>query len=408
MKRFYFTGHRTFGNRGCEAIVRSTVALLREQFGEVEVFVPSDNIVLDQAQWPEARLSGVTFVPAYSPALAKYWIHLQRLPISCLKRCKWPFSIPQEVKENILSSDMVISVGGDNYSLDYRIPSLTVALDEFAMDNGIPVAVWGASVGPFDSEPAYIPVIKRHLSRMQVVAVRETVSERYLRNNLGLDNVVLMADPAFTLIPEAVNTQEFMPDVTHGVIGVNVSPLIERYALGGQDIRLEVAAFIRRVVEEKGMSVLLVPHVGPLDQSAVNSDHAYMLGVLESLKDLDDKVKIMPAGFNAAQLKHAISELRYFIGARTHATIAALSSGVPTVSIAYSVKAKGINHDLFGNADAVLETPSVTQRSLWDSLEWLIMNDSALRSKLSQILPETRNRACTAAAILENRLNKVA
>jgi colanic acid/amylovoran biosynthesis protein len=55
-----------------------------------------------------------------------------------------------------------------------------------------------------------------------------------------------------------------------------------------------------------------------------------------------------PHQFNASQIKYVISNLRFFIGARTRATIAALSSGIPTVSIAYGVKAKGINKDLFG------------------------------------------------------------
>ncbi|MFL2553974.1 MAG: hypothetical protein ACJ0S4_04690 [Candidatus Rariloculaceae bacterium] len=41
MKRIYLTGHHTFGTRGCEAIVRSTVGLLREYLGNVEVLVPS-------------------------------------------------------------------------------------------------------------------------------------------------------------------------------------------------------------------------------------------------------------------------------------------------------------------------------------------------------------------------------
>lgn len=37
-----------------------------------------------------------------------------------------------------------------------------------------------------------------------------------------------------------------------------------------------------------------------------------------------------------------------FIGARTHATIAAYSSLVPTLVVGYSVKARGIARDLFG------------------------------------------------------------
>ena len=37
-----------------------------------------------------------------------------------------------------------------------------------------------------------------------------------------------------------------------------------------------------------------------------------------------------------------------FIGARTHATIAAYSSCVPTLVVGYSIKARGIAKDLFG------------------------------------------------------------
>ena len=39
------------------------------------------------------------------------------------------------------------------------------------------------------------------------------------------------------------------------------------------------------------------------------------------------------------------------MGARTHATIAAYSTGVPTLVIGYSVKARGIAKDLFGTED---------------------------------------------------------
>ena len=45
-------------------------------------------------------------------------------------------------------------------------------------------------------------------------------------------------------------------------------------------------------------------------------------------------------------LKNIISNCHYFMGARTHSTIAALSSYVPTISIAYSIKAFGINEEI--------------------------------------------------------------
>ena len=48
------------------------------------------------------------------------------------------------------------------------------------------------------------------------------------------------------------------------------------------------------------------------------------------------------------ELKGYIARCRFFIGARTHSTIAAYSSGVPTLVLGYSVKSKGIAKDLFG------------------------------------------------------------
>jgi colanic acid/amylovoran biosynthesis protein len=93
-----------------------------------------------------------------------------------------------------------------------------------------------------------------------------------------------------------------------------------------------------------------------------------------------------------------ISQLRFFIGARTHSTIAALSSEVPTVSIAYSVKARGINRDLFGNEDMVLPTPDVSSASLWSSLDWLLREENSLRALLAVRVPELRRVARAAAA----------
>ena len=57
---------------------------------------------------------------------------------------------------------------------------------------------------------------------------------------------------------------------------------------------------------------------------------------------------------SAAQLKSIIALCSSFIGARTHAVIAAYSSGVPTLALGYSVKAKGLAEDIFG-----VDTPYV-------------------------------------------------
>ncbi|MCQ4263733.1 hypothetical protein CXK91_16495 [Stutzerimonas stutzeri] len=402
--RFYFSGQRTFGNRGCEAIVRSTVAMLNKKFSDVEVLVPSDDIARDEKQWPEAGQHGVRFVDAYLPAHTRPWTHLQRLPLPVLKQAGWPFPFPKKVRDEIQSCDAVLSVGGDNYSLDYRLPSLLMGIDRLAMDLGKPVILWGASVGPFEREPQFLPAIRNHLARMALIAVRESISYEYLTKILGMNNVIQMADPAFTLTKEPVDIAPFWPQSeSKGVIGLNISPLIERYKRGSQDLRKETINFIRDVAS-RGYGILLVPHVVPLDGNDNNNDAKYMTGILEEVKALGNAVSIMPERFNASQIKYVISQLRYFIGARTHATIAALSSGVPTLSIAYSVKAQGINKDLLGDMRVVLSTPDLTAASLMEHLEYLIANESIIKEALSIKLPLWRERVELAAIETNKRM----
>jgi len=259
-----------------------------------------------------------------------------------------------------------------------------MGMDRLAMNLRKPVVLWGASVGPFEKVPDFIPAIRKHLADISLIALRESVSDAYVRETLGLNNVIRMADPAFTLAPEPVSTTAFWPaEQGHGVLGLNVSPVIERYRRGHPDLRTEIVQFIRAVVQNHDMAVLLVPHVVPLNGDSKNNDADYMRPVLDSLSDLGSRVRMMDSALNAAQIKQVISQCRFFIGARTHATIAALSSIVPTVSIAYSMKAKGINQDLFGHQDAVIESAEVSQTSLLAGLEWLHTHEQELCEQLT-------------------------
>jgi colanic acid/amylovoran biosynthesis protein len=56
---------------------------------------------------------------------------------------------------------------------------------------------------------------------------------------------------------------------------------------------------------------------------------------------------------------------------------------LPKVSIAYSIKAKRINQDLFGHQDAVIESAEVSQTSLLAALEWLHTHEQELCEQLT-------------------------
>lgn len=408
--KIYLTGQNNFGNRGCEALVRSTVDVIRERIPGCTFRVPSLDIARDSVQWPQAQTQGVEFVPVSEvPWRFIQWSRVcTRLPF--LTRLDWPALKDHELPPGLADSDAVLSIGGDNYSLDYDLASLAyfVAVAEAAMQRGLPALLWGASAGPFGAIAGVEQRMATHLRRLSRVTIRESHSVNYLAHIGVSDNVIAVADSAFALRPEPVDTSKFWPqDDGSGVLGLNVSPLIAavRTRAGKRsEMADEVERFVRAAVKDTGLAVLLVPHVAPLDGGAFNSDEHLLAAIAARLGDLGVRVGVAPGGLNAVQLKQIIGQCRYFIGARTHATIAALSMQVPTLSIAYSVKALGINRDLFGHERYVLDTRELDATTLADGLARLRSEETDIRALLAERIPEWRQRAALGAGVLANLL----
>ena len=88
------------------------------------------------------------------------------------------------------------------------------------------------------------------------------------------------------------------------------------------------------------------------------------------------------------ELKYVISRCSLFVGARTHATIAAYSSGVPTFVVGYSVKARGIARDLFGSEEHYVLPVQDLYRpdELSEAFQWLDANSKTIRESLKERL----------------------
>ncbi len=413
MKRFYLSGQNNFGNRGCEALVRSTVELLQAEFGEIEVLVPSYHPNLDAKQWPDAKYSGCRFVRAESyPIALKVWGRARKF-LPFLKNNYIPkYSLPKDIKADLTSCDALVLIGGDNLTLDYGIESLIwhIRFAQNMQQMGKSVMVWGASIGSFSSEPAMERFAADFLRSVDCITVRETITQKYLAGLKVEKNVSLVADGAFFMMPQPIDTAAFWPtNSAQGVLGFNISPLIQKFRPVGEHHRTlqqEVVAFLKDELENSAVSILLIPHVDPLDGASKNSDSHYMREILSMTGSYGGRISIAPDNLNAAQLKYVLAQCTYFIGARTHATIGALSSLVPTVSIAYSVKAKGLNRDLLGNEDLVLETPMVNKTSLKRYYHKLIGNRDQIVTVLRQHIPEWRERTHLSPRLLGTVLVK--
>ena len=87
-----------------------------------------------------------------------------------------------------------------------------------------------------------------------------------------------------------------------------------------------------------------------------------------------------------------------FIGARTHATIAAYSTCVPTLVVGYSIKAKGIAKDLFGDYENYVVSAQNLNESdeLIMAFEWMKKNEKSIRKHLNSFIPSYKEKALLA------------
>jgi colanic acid/amylovoran biosynthesis protein len=131
------------------------------------------------------------------------------------------------------------------------------------------------------------------------------------------------------------------------VAGFNVSGLVHNdpatavrhYGLSC-DYREVVRSIVRTLVED-GARVLLVPHVHTQSghfESDRDACEAVRAGLPEPLREA---VAVVP-DLGAAEAKWVIARTDWSCATRMHAAIAALSTGVPSAALAYSVKTRGV------------------------------------------------------------------
>lgn len=360
-------------NRGCEAIIRTCVSEIKSKF-------PS--AIIDLASYhPE---TDVVLKPIVHDLFSQQPIEIKKYSwdwfcASIYYKIFGDESFGQRLAyKNIISKikdyDVFISVGGDNYCYG-EAPDI-YTLDQEIKKAGKKLVLWGASVGAEDLSAAKI----EDLQRFDLILARETYTEKALQE-AGCSHVKLVADGAFLL----EKTELAFPEGkrAHQAIGFNFSPLVF-----GKNPESKAAAFrlIDHILRTTQDDVVLVPHV----VQAGNNDAFILQEFFERYQD-GHRVFLLPDNLNAMEYKGYISSLRFFIGARTHATIAAYSSGVPTMVLGYSVKSKGIAYDIFGEEKLVLGLDEISDSErLIAKFEEMKTEEATLRARLALRIPEIK------------------
>jgi polysaccharide pyruvyl transferase WcaK-like protein len=309
----------------------------------------------------------------------------------------------KDVKSHLDRASAVLAVGGDNYSLDYsRAPKTCTDLDDLVVNGGKPLVIWCASVGPFSKNPDYERYMTDHLKKVYIFA-RESLTVEYLAE-LGLtENVYRVADPAFVMKPVEPDLEKFGLDIEPGSIGINLSPLMARFVSEGDIGRWTALAadIIDRLAKATDRKIYLIPHVMATKS---NDDYIFMKQVLSLVTKSNERIILIRPLFNAAETKWVISKMSVFAGSRTHSTIAALSSYVPTLSFAYSIKAKGINRDIYGHADFCIGNDELNPQIAAEKTKCLLYKSEDIRKHLESCIPEIQKLAMSAGSALKGIL----
>ena len=375
MIKLYY--HGGSGNHGCEAIVRGTKKIL------------NTDLVLYSMRADEDEKYGLNKI-----------INLQKDSISRIRKNSfWDYMcrIHRKITGNtvlrtklerydflkeVRPGDIYLSIGGDNYCYPgyEELSNLNILIKK----KGGKTVLWGCSV-----EPDIInQQTQEDFKRYDLIIARESISYEALKqvNN----NTKLFPDPAFALeVQETKLPLNFKEGAT---IGINLSPLImknERFS--GITLR-NYEELIEYILKKTDYHIALISHV----VWAHDDDREAIVELLKQYGG-DSRVSYIMEG-NAPQLKWVISNCKMFIGARTHSTIAAYSTCVPTLVIGYSVKARGIAKDLFGtDKNYVVPVQSlINEDDMVKSFIWLESNFEAIKQKLEDIIPQYCEKAAWA------------
>ena len=376
--------HGGSGNKGCEAIVRSTLNIL----GTQNTTVLSNNLQEDL----EAGLDQIC-------SFGKATIEIKRHSLIDWMIKGWYFLFKSQfLTYHILyhplekvnwKNAIAVSVGGDNYCYDGSAPLLSRFNKNIKRKGGISI-LWGCSIEPWRIDRRLINDLRRY----DLITARESITYNALKK-AGIKHVYLYPDPAFTLPVQPV---DFNPQDT---IGINLSPYMLANAATAKQIKNELYDLLDWILQKTELHILFISHV----EKPGNSDIETVLQNCEPyLKN--PRINILPSEYNCMETKDIISKCRFFIGARTHATIAAYSTGVPTLVVGYSVKALGIAKDIWGEKDnLIVDTRTAKGPSLLDKFKYMYKHEHELRDYLKEFIPGYIAHAWKAGDLVQNYEN---
>jgi colanic acid/amylovoran biosynthesis protein len=354
--------------------------------GEHQLNIPKVNI----------RFSKKLYLPNNIALLLLLAMTLRCIPSASLRRLiiarnRW--------LQHLHEADVVLSIaGGDSFSDIYGVTRLFyVALPQvLAILMRKRLVLLPQTIGPF-AHSVSKRVARFILSRANRVFTRDFHSLDEIAALLANtpNHASFCHDVGFVLDPIKPVSLDGVrwpvgPDPEMPRVGINVSGLLYRGGYTNNnmfglclDYRALVHEMIGLLINKKGATVLLVPHVFGAGANA-ESDLAACQQIWLELKDkFGDRLGVVRRPYDQSELKYIIGSCDFFVGSRMHACIAALSQAIPAVSVAYSDKFIGVMETI-GVEYAVADARRLNEKDVLGVVERCFDRRDEIRSELSE------------------------
>lgn len=447
-------------NKGAEALMISTVELLRQFIPDVKItsFVQCTKDLSDKLQLrlTENRVSRVKSLTPCKSVIS--WLNLLRCFMWAKLYKYFKLNIRVLIGNRKLreytDADIIIHLGADLYSDNSGGRAVMEHSKDImcALLLSKPVVIWAESIGPFRTRLTK-PVARFVLNRVSLITVREEISKNYLEE-IGINKspVYLTADPAFLLKP--ASAERIKKIFSEEGIDENAKPLIAIcpsqsvllgevkkgetrgdkyikavYSLGFFLLDLlperlvltmlrkakrsglysivesryarykaSIAEVADYLVDKYNATVLIMPH--DLGESWLFGQPTERIMAKEicQLVRHTDKVKAVTQDYSSEEIKGIIGQCDLFIGSKMHANIAALSQSIPTIGLSYSYKFHGIM-GMLGQGQYVCE--SFGTEEIIKKVENAWARREAIKNEL-----ESKSKAVKELALLNGELVK--
>lgn len=315
-------------------------------------------------------------------------------------------------KENslgaLLSADLICDItGGDSFSDIYGIQRLfrNFLIKSLCLLIKKPFILLPQTYGPFQRWISRW-FARYVLRRSTAIYARDQKSITLVENLLSRvgENIPLQLCPdvAFLLEPtrpsvDVVERVEQIKKDNKRIVGLNISGLLYHggYTLDNMfGLKCDYKQLCRQIVEyftTHDAFVFLIPHV-LTREIPIEDDLQACKKICAQLPDaVRKKTIILDRGYNQNEIKYLIGLCDFFIGARMHATIAALSQCVPAVGLAYSDKFRGV-FETVGVQNCVFDMRSFDGAQILAEIIKVFENRQIFSSQLKTKMPMVKKR----------------